>query len=38
MAWTGGADYLMDDMATWEDYRRSIKEELNLDLRFRIND
>ena len=32
-----GADYLMDDMATWEDYRRSIKEELNLDLRFRIN-
>lgn len=28
----------MDDMATWEDYRRSIKEELNLDLRFCIND
>ncbi len=33
-----GADYLMDDMATLEDYRNSIKEELNLDLRFRIND
>ena len=33
-----GDDYLTDDMATCEDYRRSIKEKLNLDLRFRIND
>lgn len=33
-----GADLLLDDLATWPDYIRSIKEELNLDLRFRIND
>ena len=33
-----GADLLIGDMATWADYRNSIKVELNLDLRFRVND
>ena len=32
-----GADYLVDGLATWEDYINSIKERLNLDLQIRWN-
>lgn len=32
-----GADYLVDGLATWEDYISSIKERLNLDLQIRWN-
>ena len=32
-----GADYLVDGLATWEDYINSIKERLNLDLQIRSN-
>lgn len=32
-----GAEYLMDDMATWDDYIRSIREELNINLEIRWN-
>lgn len=34
---TEGADYLVDGLATWEDYINSIKERLNLDLQIRWN-
>lgn len=30
-----GADYLMKDMATWDDYIKSIKEEIGLDMGIR---
>nr|WP_303020952.1 hypothetical protein [uncultured Blautia sp.] len=33
-----GADLLMDDLATWPDYIRSIKEELGMELEIRWND
>ena len=33
-----GADYLIDDLATWQDYVDSIKEELGLELEIRYND
>ena len=32
-----GAEYLMDDLATWDDYIKEIKEQLNIDLRIRWN-
>ena len=32
-----GADYMVDGLATWEDYINSIKERLNLDLQIRWN-
>lgn len=32
-----GADYLVDGLATWEDYISNIKERLNLDLQIRWN-
>lgn len=31
------ADYLMDDLATWQDYIQSIKEQLGMDLEIRWN-
>jgi len=31
------AEYLMDDLATWDDYIKEIKEQLNIDLRIRWN-
>lgn len=33
-----GAEYLMDDLATWDDYIREIKEQLGIDLKIRWND
>lgn len=33
-----GADLLMDDLATWPDYIKSIKEELGMELEIRWND
>lgn len=33
-----GAGYLMDDLATWDDYINEIKDQLNIDLRIRWND
>ena len=33
-----GAEYLMDDLATWNDYINEIKDQLNIDLRIRWND
>lgn len=30
-----GADYLIDDLATWEDYINSVKEQLGLDIQIR---
>lgn len=32
-----GADYLMDDLATWEDFVNEIKEQLGIDLEIRWN-
>lgn len=32
-----GAEYLMDDLATWDDYIKEIKAQLNIDLRIRWN-
>lgn len=32
-----GAEYLMDDLATWQDYIDSIKEQLNIHLEVRWN-
>lgn len=33
-----GARYLMDDLATWNDYIKAIKDELGMDLTIRWND
>ena len=33
-----GAEYLMDDLATWDDYINEIKDRLGIDLRIRWND
>lgn len=33
-----GAEYIMDDLATWGDYIQSIKEELNINLIVRWNE
>ena len=33
-----GADYLVDDMATWKDYIESIKESIGLTLEIRWNE
>lgn len=33
-----GADYLIDDLATWGDYIKAIKEQLGFDLQIRWND
>ena len=30
-----GADYLIDGLATWEDYINSVKEQLGMDIRIR---
>lgn len=32
-----GAEYLMDDLATWDDYINEIKDRLGIDLRIRWN-
>ena len=32
-----GAEYLMNDLATWEDYIGAIKEELGMNLKIRWN-
>lgn len=32
-----GAEYLMNDLATWEDYISAIKEELGMNLKIRWN-
>lgn len=32
-----GAEYLMNDLATWEDYIEAIKEELGMNLKIRWN-
>lgn len=33
-----GATLLVDDLATWEDYRNGIKEELGMDVKIHWND
>lgn len=33
-----GAELLVDDLATWEDYRNEIKKQLGMDIKVRWND
>lgn len=33
-----GTRYLMEDIATWDDYRNSIEEELGIPLKIRMNE
>ena len=33
-----GTEYLMKDIATWDDYRNSIEEELGIPLKIRVNE
>ena len=33
-----GANYLVDDLATWDDYAKSVQEELGFEIKIRWND
>ena len=33
-----GAQYLVDDLATWDDYRQAIQERLGFEIKIRWND
>lgn len=33
-----GAQYLMDDLATWEDYRKAVQDKLGFEIKIRWND
>lgn len=33
-----GARYLMDDLATWEDYRKAVQDRLGFEIKIRWND
>ena len=33
-----GAQYLMDDLATWEDYRKAVQDRLGFEIKIRWND
>lgn len=33
-----GADYLINDLATWKDYTEEIKKRLKIDLKIRVNE
>lgn len=33
-----GAQYLVDDLATWEDYRKTVQERLGFEIKIRWND
>lgn len=32
------AGSLVDDMATWDDYRQMVKEEIGIEMEIRVND
>ena len=33
-----GAQYLMDDLASWEDYRKAVQDRLGFEIKIRWND